>query len=460
MTRDMFRWPVLGFMLKNRYFLVALRVAVLGLFFYAIVWGFLHPHASRGEPSLTTALFWGLFWPFFMVLSLATFGPLFCGVCPHGFVGRWLNKTGLKKPLPQGAKKPLIGTAVLILGYWAVIYAFPGFYKTPWAAAALFGVLTLYAFALFYIYDKMAYCKVFCPIGAVTRAFGRVGFAWLTTDQKSCANCDKSHACAKACPYGLNPERFDAINSMEDCKLCMKCAHACDAVRFEARAPASSLFKPMPRAKTFELWTVFAIVWMATMTMQFHHGLGFSSVGHCLPWAVQGRALKELFGAGADWTGVMAMLYSLAATVVLGLGGLWLAAKLLKKSFEETLLQLGWAYAPLMIFGSLFHVGSFFFFHYYSDIVNGFNQAFFLGFDPVQPLASRRDAWVHIVFGLFKYIGLALSALILWRRVSLLGAQGGLRVAVFGAGWLLGLFYLGLQIYRALLPAATGMHNH
>jgi polyferredoxin len=454
MTKDMFRWPVLGFMLKNRLFLVLLRLVVAGLFIYAIIWGFMHPYAGRGEPSLTTGLFWGLFWPFFMMVSLATFGALFCGVCPHGFMGRFLTRIGLKRAVPQGLKTPLIGLAVLVVGYWLVIYTFPGLYKTPWVAATLFGVLTLYAAVLFLIYEKMAYCKVFCPIGLLTRVFGRVGFAWLTTDANACAKCDKAHACAKACPYGLNPERFDAINSMEDCKLCMKCAHACDSVRFEARAPASSLFKPMRRAKSYEAWGIFAILWILTLTMQLHHGLGHSAIGSTLPWSVQGASLGALAGEGADWVGVMAVIHALFLAGFVGIGGIWAAGRMMDHSFTESFKALSWGYAPLVIFGSLSHVGSFFFFHYYSDIVNGLIVAFYLPYDFVAPLADRRtDGWLNGAFKVFTFVGIALSAAVMWRRVSLMGPRGLDRVMVFVLAWALGAFYLWLQIFRLTLPS-------
>ncbi|MEA2080666.1 MAG: 4Fe-4S binding protein, partial [Pseudomonadota bacterium] len=42
--------------------------------------------------------------PFFLILSMATLGTVFCGICPHSFVGKYLNRIGPKKPLPAWLK--------------------------------------------------------------------------------------------------------------------------------------------------------------------------------------------------------------------------------------------------------------------------------------------------------------------------------------------------------------------
>jgi hypothetical protein len=92
---DIFGMPLLNIIFKNRVFQRVVQILVLGFFVYAIFFGFIHP--TKEENLFTTGLFWGLFWPVFMVTTLSTFGRIFCGVCPHGFIGKYITKIGLKR---------------------------------------------------------------------------------------------------------------------------------------------------------------------------------------------------------------------------------------------------------------------------------------------------------------------------------------------------------------------------
>ena len=73
-----------------------------------------------------------------MVTTLSTFGRIFCGVCPHGFIEKYITKFGLKKQLPKALANPIIGVFLLFLGWWATYYMYPEFFKTPYATALLF----------------------------------------------------------------------------------------------------------------------------------------------------------------------------------------------------------------------------------------------------------------------------------------------------------------------------------
>ena len=83
---DIYNIPVLGFLFKNQKFIVGLKIAVLALFIYAIAFGIIYP--GKDENIFTTAVFWSLFWSLFVVVTLSTFGRVFCGICPHGFMGK------------------------------------------------------------------------------------------------------------------------------------------------------------------------------------------------------------------------------------------------------------------------------------------------------------------------------------------------------------------------------------
>lgn len=458
-NNDIFKMPILGFIFKNPWFLLILKLAVAFLFFYAIFLGFID---QSGSNIFTKNLFWGLFWPFFMVITLSTLGRVFCGICPHGFLGKYITKFGLKRSIPKSLQNPMIGGLLLILGWWLVYYMFPGFYKTPYATALFFTVLTLYAFVFFFLFKDMAYCKNLCPIGVLTRVYSKVGFTWLGTYKESCGEC-KTFECAKACSYDLKPFTFNKKNSMEDCTLCMDCANACEAVNFKVQTPSKSLFSKFKSLKS-EVWIILLITASISITMSFHHALGRSAIVEDFIWVKTARYFEGLFSFGSlDTVGLFAFLYAIASTLVIATGGIYLASKVLQKEFKPLFYTLGFAFAPLFIIGGLSHLLESFFYHNASNIVNGFIYGFSLNVEFMKPLASRKDAWVHI-FDIFNYLAALWALVIMIGQFKLIEASRVRKWIAFPLASSLIVFYLGLNLYKIYVFKEYGMqkrgHNH
>ena len=451
---DLFGWPVVGFLLKNPTFLFLLKTAVLALFVYAVVYGIVDP----GKENLfTTALFWGLFWPLFMVIALGSFGRLFCGICPHGFIGKYLTKWGLKKKLPKPLQNPLIGVLLLVIGWWAVYYAYPGFFKNPYATAVLFVAMTAVAALFYLLYADMAYCKSICPIGAVSRGFSKISSARLATYSSSCGDC-RSFECASACPQNLKPFTFNGRNSMTDCTLCMDCAGACEAVSFKLQPPSAPLFKKFAYHKA-EVWAFILITAAISISMSFHHALGRSAIVEEFFWVKTARYAQGLFGFGtADAVGIFAFLYAVVISVALAVGGMFVAAKILKRPYEQTFYTLGYAFAPLFIIGGLSHLLESFFLHTASDIANGFIQGFALPFGTVEPLATRKDAWLHI-FGIFNHLAGVWALVILFGRMRLVEATKLRKTLAYPFAAALILLYIGLNLYKGYVFKTYGINR-
>ena len=174
---DIYNIPVIGFLFKNKIFIRVLQLSVLTLFIYAIVFGIAFP--TKAENHFTTAIFWSLFWSLFVVVTLSTMGRVFCGICPHVFIGKYITKYGLKKKMPKALANPYIGITLLLIGFWTVYYIYPQAYKTPLASSIFFIILTLVAVTFFYIYKDMSYCKSICPIGTMMKVFGKISFTKL-----------------------------------------------------------------------------------------------------------------------------------------------------------------------------------------------------------------------------------------------------------------------------------------
>ena len=446
---DIFSRPILGFLFKNQKFLFVLRVTVTVLFFYALFLGFI----DRSKNNLfTPALFWGIFWSLFMVTTLPTFGRIFCGICPHGFMGKYITKIGLKKRVPKWMQNRFIGLGLLVLGWWGVYYIFPGVYRTPVGTALLFSIMTLLSFALYFIYKDMSYCKYICPIGTVTRAFSKLSFTWLGSYKSACSEC-RTFDCAKACPYSLKPFTFDKKNSMEDCTLCMECTNACESISFKFKKPSSSLFKKFKILKA-EVWAYLLILASIPIAMAFHHGIGRSNAAKEMIWSKTAEIFKPYLPHSMDTVGLFAFLYAVVFTILSAAIGMYIASKILKKPFGEIFYSLGYSYAPLFIFASLGHALSGFFTRGYERIIEGFAWAFGIGVN-VEPLAKRGDDWLMIFSG-FKWLAIAWALFILYKRVKLIEATTIRKIISFPFAASLILFYFGVNQYRSYIVQKYG----
>ena len=454
---DIFGIPVLGFLFKNKHMLLFYRLFTTFLLFYAIAYGIMNP---TKENIFTTAVFWSIFWPFFMVVSLPTLGNVFCMVCPHGFLGKHITKLGLKLRPPRWLANPYIGLIGFnILAYWFVLYTFPGFLRQPLNTALFFLFFTVLSFVFFFLFRDMSYCKYICPIGSVNTAFSRTSPVWLSTYQEECKTC-KRPDCALACPYKLNPSKFEERKSMFHCTMCMECAHACDAVKLEFKKWGYSLYEKIKQPKMIEVMVYLLLVAVITFTMRFHHGLSRSGLSEYMPWVIVGKSIQESLGLPkwVDMTGLTAMLMALVLVGFIVWVSFSLVSKITERTFKEILLTLGYAFAPLMIVGGLSHVLEFFFIEYYHNIVNGFSQAFRLGVS-VEPLAKRGEQWL-LIFRVFPFIAGFWSLHILWKRVSILNTPK--RGYVFALASMLPIIYLALSLFTllAMILFPPSHHHH
>lgn len=456
---DIYGIPVLNLFFKNRVVVRTIQVLTLVLFVYGVFLGFKEPGL---ENTFTRYLFWGLFWSLFMVVTLSTFGRIFCGICPHGFIGKYITKFGFKKELPKFLQNRYIGIMILVVGWWFIYYSFPSFWKSPGNTSIMFTVLTILAILIFYFYKDMSYCKFICPIGTLTRAFNKVSFTFLSTYKEDCKEC-KTFDCAKACSYNLKPFTFEKKNSMEDCSLCMDCSSACEAVNFKITKPSNSLFDKF-KTNSAEVWTYILIVACIPITMSFHHGLNRTNIADQFIWSKTANFFTQTFNLGfLDVVGMFSFFYALIFTVGITYIGMYIASKLLNSDLNKTLYTLGYAFIPIFIIGGLAHLLHSFFTHTYADIANGFLYGFGIEGVKVANLASRNASWLNI-FNFFPYLAVLWGYLILAKRLKFFDASKGKKVLAFIFASSLITFYLLLNFYRAYVFATYGVkqggHNH
>lgn len=456
---DIFNIVFLKTIFKSAIFIRVVQILVLALFLYAIYFGFINPTKDN---IFTRNIFWGLFWSLFMVLSLTTFGRVFCGICPHAFLGKYITKFGLKKELPNFFKNKFIGIFLLIFGWWGVYYAFPNFLRAPLATAIMFTGLTLLAMIFYFIYKDMSYCKYICPIGSLTKAFQKVSFTKLGTYSEACKQC-RTFDCATACSYNLKPFIFDKKNSMEDCTLCMDCSNTCESVNFKLIPPSSTLWKKTKTDK-YDVWVYILIAGAITLTMGAHHFLARTNIANSLPWTKTASLFENIFGiTSMDTVGLFAFIYALITVVLVSTLGMYIASKILKEKYSTVFNSLGYAYIPLFIIVGLSHLLHMFFTRTYANIGNAFIQGFNLDIAKFENLASRNDSWLHI-FNIIPYIAIIWAFFILYKRVNLFKVKKIKKIGAFIFASSLITFFLCFNIFKVYVVKEYGMksmkHNH
>jgi len=401
---DIFNYKIGRLFFKNPRFILAVKLCVLMLFCFALFEAFFAPNAQN---HIANALFWSLFWPFFMVLSLATLGRVFCGICPHRFIGQILNKYALYKT-PKFLRNRFIGTAILLLSYWSMLYFFYDLLDSALASGIFFFVFTVYSFVIFSLFTKMDYCRYFCPIASVTNEFSKNAFMFLATYQSACSVC-KGFECAKACPHGLSPFTFEKKESMHDCTLCMECTRACEAVGFFVKKPAFALQKVKKNESFSGAWTVFSITVVALISMSFYNALGASPLSQLMPWVVLGEQTSL---TGVNTEGFFAVLFALCFTGVFTLCIYIVTAKIFHLPVKEVFKAGIYSLVPLVLFGALAQTLPFFFTTYAPNIVSAFLN------HSVGAFIEKTDPVLR-AFVLFHFVGLGVSSYVLYKRTAL-----------------------------------------
>ncbi|MDD2974857.1 MAG: 4Fe-4S binding protein [Arcobacter sp.] len=445
---DIFKYRIFSFLFKNNKFLIFFRILVTLLFFYAIFYGFYYADETN---KFTTTIFWGIFWSLFMVTTLASFGRIFCGICPHGFMGKIITKIGLKKTMPSWMQNRYIGLMLLVVGWWAVYYFFEDFWKEPFNTALMFFILTILSFVIYYVYKDMSYCKYICPIGTLTRAYDKISFTKLETYQEHCRDC-RTFDCATACPYDLKPFTFEKKNQTDDCTLCMQCAQVCESVKFKLTKPAEQLNSKL-KVLNVEIWSYILILACIPMSMTFAHGLNRSKISDEFIW----NKVANYFGL-ADFSSGFGFLFALIITIFFSIVGLYLSSKILKKDFNTVFTTLGIAFIPLFIFSSLGHTWEMFFVKDYKNIVEGFASGFGIVLD-VNSLSKRNDGLIHY-FALFKWIGIIWALILMYKRLKLIQSTTIRKIFAYIFASSAIIFFIFITFYRDYIFKKYGVNSN
>jgi uncharacterized protein YneF (UPF0154 family) len=166
-------------------------------------------------------------------------------------------------------------------------------------------------------------------------------------------------------------------------------------------------------------------------------------------WVKTAHFFEQFINFGpVDAIGLFAFLYALLFSALAAVIGMFIAAKILKQDFSKTFYDLGYAYAPLFILGSLAHTLESFFTRGYDRIAEGFALGFGFGVVEIAPLAKRGESWL-MIFGILKWVAILWALLILYKRMKLLDAPKVKKLIAYPFAASLIIFFLSVNIYRA-----------
>jgi hypothetical protein len=239
----------------------------------------------------------------------------------------------------------------------------------------------------------------------------------------------------------------------------MDCATSCENVAFNLKKPSSALAKSFKIQKV-EVWAVLILTSILSFAMIFKHALNRSAIADTFIWNKAAIFLQKFIETDTlDINGLSVFIFSIFSIPILYIFGVAIASKIMKINFEKTFYTLGYCMIPLAIIGSLSHILEFFFLHNASNIVNGFNQAFSFGFADMQPLATRKDTWLHI-FKIFSHIAYIWAFVLMALRMKLLDANKYLKIIAYPFASVVIIAYLGLNFYTGYVFKTYGVSNN
>lgn len=189
--------------------------------------------------------------PSSLILLLATIlltlvlGRAFCGyICPLGTLQSLMNKLAKKLHIRQIRLSSKLDGILRYAKYVVLFVVLFTTYKAgslvlraydPWATFMhlgsgseifeefLVGLIILILILISSMFIERAFCRYFCPLGAILAVFSSFSIFKVKRNSTSCVSCK---ACSKNCPMGLDVHS-QTISSKTECISCGECVSSC-----------------------------------------------------------------------------------------------------------------------------------------------------------------------------------------------------------------------------------------
>ncbi|HLG97395.1 MAG TPA: cytochrome c oxidase assembly protein [Bryobacteraceae bacterium] len=244
---DLLRVPVVGRMLRHRYFRRALQFTMFGLAATTVVDGLAGPQIA--PLNLSGILPW-TYWRGFVVIALLAAGNLFCLACPFTLardLGRRILPARYRWPAKLRSK--WLAASLLIVYFWA--YEVFSLWESPWWTAWVILGYFVTAFVIDGMFQGASFCKYICPIGQFNFINSLVSPLEVKIRSeaacKSCStyDCIRGNPTQRGCElYLFQPRKSGNF----DCTFCLDCVQACphDNVGIIPTVPVSAILNDHP----------------------------------------------------------------------------------------------------------------------------------------------------------------------------------------------------------------------
>ncbi|MBI2217713.1 MAG: 4Fe-4S binding protein [Candidatus Rokubacteria bacterium] len=345
---DLTRSRALRWLLAWRPLQFALVAPNLAVFTLIVVAGL--AGTSTGATNFSTIFVWLVWWGLLVLVLIPLGGRLWCAMCPLPAPAEWIARGaivehrvrgfGLGRAWPKALQNiwPAFGALFLLVLFGIVITT------RPLVTALLLAGFAVAALGIHLVFDRRAFCRYVCPVGALVGVYANVSPLELRArDLDVCRRC-REKACfrggdAYPCPTFQFPGGGLQRNTY--CLLCTECVKACpyDNVAVRVRSFAADLGVSRGR-RMDEAWLTLLLLGTALA----HSVVKLGPWGTVKSWANFERptdfALYSALFAGV----------TLVALPALHLGTAWLSRALARTpGFKLSRLFVDYAYALLPV---------------------------------------------------------------------------------------------------------------
>jgi polyferredoxin len=229
--------PVVRFLNRNPYPLLAMKIVSVAVFLLIIVAGlFGSPYPER---NLATTMVWNLWWPL-VVVSVFFLGTAWCAICPWNTLSNWIVRLrlwrradphpGLNRKVPRYLQNIWLALLMFVGLTW--LETGIGVTSRPFPTALMALVMLVLSVVFLWIFERKAFCRYACPVGRTLGYYARLApIAVRPVDQSTCDSC-KTLECYNGskdidpCPTHLVVGRFSQNTNCLSCGSCMQsCPH-------------------------------------------------------------------------------------------------------------------------------------------------------------------------------------------------------------------------------------------
>lgn len=245
-------------------------------------------------------LFWGIWWPFVIISTLAL-GRVWCGVlCPEGSLTELASRHGLGRPVPRWLKWGGWPFAAFVI---TTVYGqLVSVYEYPKAVLLVLGGSTVAAVVVGFIYgrSKRVWCRHLCPVSGVFALLARLAPVHFKVDREQWDAAPHARLVPVDCAPLLDMRR---MKSGSQCHMCGRCSGHRDAVALTSRLPGAEIvgLKPAEAGAWEARLLTFGIIGTAVGAFQWSASPWFVTVKtRVAEWLIE-RNSFALFQDNAPW---------------------------------------------------------------------------------------------------------------------------------------------------------------